>query len=77
MSRRICPAPACGELLEPDVFACRADWLRLPKPYRESIQRAWRARVKALDTGGERYAAASAAHEAAKAAGKRWYVQNP
>lgn len=58
-----CPA-GCGARVTRDMFACKADWFRLPKVLRDRIWRAYRS-----GTAGE--------HMAAMAAATDWYVQNP
>ncbi len=47
------------------MFACRTDWYRLPKPYRDAIWRSYRAEP----LGQEHRHAMQAAHE--------WYLDNP
>lgn len=36
-----CPAPGCGRTIPTNLFACRADWYRLPKATRDRINAAY------------------------------------
>lgn len=40
----LCPG-GCGVQVERSKFACRVCWARLPKPFRDAINRAYRDRA--------------------------------
>jgi hypothetical protein len=63
----VCPAPGCETQVPAHMLACRPDWYRIPKPYRQAIWRAWR------DGAG----AGSLEHRAAVTAAKGWLEDNP
>lgn len=58
-----CPA-GCGARVPQSQFACRTDWYRLPKLYRDAIWAAYRAKAK-----GE--------HLEAMMAAQAWYDEHP
>jgi len=57
-----CPA-GCGRSVPYEMFACRSDWYRLPKPYRDAIQAGYRS-------------GNILAHAAAMGDARRWYEAN-
>lgn len=56
-----CPA-GCGRQVPNHLYACRGDWYRLPKPYRDEIWR-W-------------YQVDSKKHAEAMIAAETWYADN-
>lgn len=59
-----CPA-GCGRHVSVEMFACRNDWYRLPKPYRDAI---W---------SGYRDQPLGPAHLDAMHTAYQWYLDNP
>lgn len=62
MSTHPCPAPECARQVPDHLFACRADWYRLPKPLRDDI---WRG-----------YHGSFAEHLAAMVDAEQWFADN-
>lgn len=61
-----CPAPWCDRRVPQTMFACRADWYRLPQELRNDIWAGYRDQ----SDGGE-------AHRLAMAAAMAFYADNP
>jgi hypothetical protein len=59
-----CPA-GCGKDVPSEMYACKRDWYRLPKPYRNAV---WR---------GYRNQPLGQAHRVAMHAAHQWYLDNP
>lgn len=60
----ICPRPECDRAVPDDRFACRGDWYALPTVLRYAI--------------GDGYRSGDlAAHAAAMADAREWYVHHP
>jgi hypothetical protein len=66
-----CEVPGCGRRIARERFLCPWHWRQVPRPLQDAVWATWKRRLAAsgggIGPGRDRYAAAAAAHEQAKA----------